>query len=165
MLRVIAEQDTVPPPEVIRDLVGDSEGSWTTLAPRPPLVDVMVDVEVLDWTGWPWSAAISCCPSRAGSPWATSKGLMPLAPGQGQGDVVGIPIGGGQAGQGGDFQEGRVDSSGRPRCEALRASVVVKYVPFQGEMGRVGPRTGRGHEDDEDRQEGCCTTANASLVG
>ena len=108
MLRVIAEQDTVPPPEVIRDLVGDSEGSWTTLAPRPPLVDVMVDVEVLDWTGWPWSAAISCCPSRAGSPWATSKGLMPLAPGQGQGDVVGIPIGGGQAGQGGDFQEGRV---------------------------------------------------------
>ena len=85
--------------------------------------------------GPPWSAAISCCPSRAGSPWATSKGLMPLAPGQGQGDVVGIPIGGGQAGQGGDFQEGRVDSSGRPRCEALRASVVVKYVPFQGEMG------------------------------
>ena len=33
------------------------------------------------------------------------------------------------------------DSSCRPRCEALRASVVVKYVPFQGEMGHVGPWT------------------------
>ena len=25
--------------------------------------------------------------------------------------------------------------------------------------------TGRGHEDDEDGQEGCSTTANASLIG
>ena len=154
MLRVIAEQDTVPPPEVIRDLVGDSEGSWTTLAPRPPLVDVMVDVEVLDWTGWPWSAAISCCPSRAGSPWATSKGLMPLAPGQGQGDVVGIPIGGGQAGQGGDFLEGRVDSlRSAPlrgaqglRCGQVRPISRGNGTPAPGPQGSgrlaLGPRRG-----------------------
>ena len=34
---------------------------------------------------------------------------------------------------------------------------------FKGN-GTLGPWTGRGHEDDEDRQEGCSTTANASLI-
>ena len=95
------------------------------------------------WTGrgWPWSAAISCCPSRAGSPWATSKGLMPLAPGQGQGDVVGIPIGGGQAGQGGDFQEGRIPQVG-PVARRSGPPLWSSTSHFKGKWD-TGPWTAR----------------------
>ena len=47
------------------------------------------------------------------------------------------------------------------------AEVSVPRRLFQG-VGLSSMRfhpTGRGHEDDEDGQEGCSTTANASLIG
>ena len=68
--------------------------------------------------------------------------------------------------------QGVLDRIGRLSPAPSLREGTTTILPRGGERSRESPclqcgftPTGRGHEDDEDGQEGCSTTANASLIG